>query len=120
IGARLHVEGGPESVDVYVRGGSGGTTVSSTPLPHEVTVSAPPTEMVMFASGLLPPDATGPLRFDGDAGVASRIPALFDFTPTPATPTPSISPSDQSPANRASRRKLKPAAESGYPGGAGS
>ena len=117
IGALLHVEGGMESVDIHVRGGADGTIVSGTPLPHDVVVSAPPMEMLMFASGLLEPDAGGPLRFEGDASVVRRIPALFDFTPTPAPTAPALHPTDQPPAGRPARRKLKPAAASGQPRG---
>lgn len=122
IGARLHVEDGAESVDIYVRGGAGGTVSSSAPLPHDVVVTAPPTAMMMFASGFLAPDSAGPLRFEGDADIVRRIPSLFDFTPTPTPPRamPATSPSDQPPADHAARRKLKPAALGGYPGGAGS
>jgi len=120
IGARLHVEGGIESVDIYVRGGASGTVASSTPLPHDVVVYAPPMEMLTFASGLLEPAGGGALRFEGEASVVRRIPALFDFSPTPASAplAPDLHPTDQPAAGRPARRKLKPAATSGQPGGA--
>jgi len=123
IGALLHVEGGMESVDIYVHGGAHGTTTSSAPLPHDVVITAPPLEMLMFAAGFLAPDTGGVLHFAGDADIVRRIPALFDFTPTP-TPTPAPTPSspdlhpnDQPPAGRPARRELKPATASGHSGG---
>jgi len=121
VGALLHVEDGIESIDIYVRGGPGGTRVSAAPAPHDVVISAPPMEMLMFVSGLVAPDASQALRVDGDADVARAIPSLFDFTPTPAPalPTQDLSPTDQPPAARPARRRLKPAATIGHPGGAG-
>ncbi len=116
IGARLRVEGGAQSVDLYVRGGVAGTIVSRTPLTHDVSVSAPPMEMLMFASGLLVPaddHSGGKLTFEGDVDVVRRIPELFDFSPTPAAPEASsaLPPTDQPAAARRVRRELKPAAD---------
>lgn len=121
IGALLRVEDGIESVDIYVRGGASGTHVSSAPAAHDVVVSAPPMEMLMFVSGFVAPDASEVLRFEGDAAVARAIPSMFDFSPTPAPAPPAqdLPPTNQPPAARPVRRKLKPAAASGHPGGAG-
>lgn len=122
IGAHLHVEDGAESVDIYVRGGKGGTTVSSTSLPHEVVVRAPALQMLLFATGILTGDAPGAPSFEGDAAVAARIPSLFDFRPTPAEPAarPGPSPTDQPGAGRRARPQPRPAARRGRPGAAGS
>ncbi len=84
IGARLRVDDGTESVDIYVRGGDAGTNVSTRPLEHEVVVSARPTEMLLFASGLLVPGSTDAISCEGDLEVARRIPTLFDFSPVEA------------------------------------
>lgn len=112
ITAHLHVEGGTESVDIYVRGGAGGTTVSRTPLPHDVRVSAPPMQMLMFANGLVDPvqrGAGGQLTFEGDANVVRRIPLLFDFAPTPAASDAAgdAHPPDQTAQGRALRPQKK-------------
>jgi len=115
IGALLHIEGGIESLDIYARGGNGGTIVSLAPLPHEVRISAPPMEMLLFASGFLAPGAPGALQFEGDAEIVRRIPSLFDFRSTPASPptSPELHATDQPPAGRQTRRELQPAARSG-------
>jgi len=129
IGALLHVEAGDESVDIYVRGGNAGTVVSNTPLASDVRISAAPMEMLMFTSGVLDPEAAASaLTFDGDTDIAQRIPALFDFRPTPAAPrieqagqVRQVRPDharrsshDQPPASARPRRKLKPAADRGH------
>lgn len=123
IGAHLHVEGGAESVDIYVRGTAAGTTVSRTPLPYEVSVSAPPMEMLTFVNGFIAPGSEGtPPAFTwrGDVEVARRIPSLFDFRSTPSPPDTASgpsqdrtgsSPSAEPPASdRGARTKRKPAA----------
>jgi DNA-binding HxlR family transcriptional regulator len=121
IGVLLRVEDGIESMDIYVRGGAGGTVVSGTPADHDVVVSAPPVEMLMFTSGFLAPDASQALRFEGDADIVRAIPSLFEFQPTPepAAPARDLPPTDHAPAGRPARRRLKAAAGSGHPGGAG-
>ena len=84
IAAHLHIDGGAEKADVYIAGGRNGTTVSRTPIRTDVRVSAPPMEMLMFASGLISPgeaDTPAALQVDGDVSLARRIPALFDFRP---------------------------------------
>lgn len=115
VGAHLHVKGGAESVDIYVRGGDAGTTVSRTPLPHDVSISAPPMELLMFVSGFAAAgsaDAPPALRIEGSIDVAQRIPALFDFRPTPAPAhaSPEISTTDPTPAGCLVRGGPKPAA----------
>ena len=85
--AHLHIEDESEPVDLYVAGSAAGTTVSRAPFECDVRVSAPPMDMLMFASGLVRPGEDGAppsLTFDGDVNVVRRIPALFDFRPTPA------------------------------------
>ncbi len=122
LSAHLHIEGGVDSVDIYVTVGPGGTVVSRTPVPCDVRISAPPMDMLMFASGLLMPGEPGTpetFRFDGDVDVVRRIPALFDFSPTPAVHEDSASPAPDvsvSPATGEARRKnadKKTAASSG-------
>ncbi len=117
VGARLHVDGGGESVDIYVRGGAGGTRLSRTPMPHEVTVSAAPARMMMFASGVLAPGSDEGLHWEGDEAALRRVPALFDVRPTAAAPPapPAVHPPDQR-AARARRRKPRPAATGGQTG----
>lgn len=119
VGVRLHVDGDGdgESVDIYVRGGSGGTTVSRAPMPHDVTMSAPPVEMLLFANGLLAPDAGGKIRWEGDADSLRRVPSLFDFRPTAAaSPAPRAVHSTDQRAARARRRKPRPVATGGQAG----
>jgi len=109
--AHLHIEGGVDSVDIFVTAGPGGTVVSRTPLSCDVRISAPPMDMLMFASGLLMPGEPGTpqtFRFEGDIDVVRRIPALFDFSPTPAVHEDATSPTPDvivSPATGEARRK---------------
>jgi DNA-binding HxlR family transcriptional regulator len=82
IAAHFHIDGDDESVDLYVAGGDGGTVVSRAPIATDVRVSAPPMEMLMFASGQIAPGEAGApavLEYDGDLRIVRRIPALFDF-----------------------------------------
>jgi hypothetical protein len=83
VAALLHVDSGAESIDIYVRGGAGGTTISRDAIPYDVRISASPMEMLMFTSGLADPHRNDAVTIDGDADAASRIPALFDFSPPP-------------------------------------
>jgi DNA-binding HxlR family transcriptional regulator len=114
IGAKLCISDDDESIDIYVRGGDSGTTASVSAMPFDVTLRAAPVDMLMFASGILAPDAGSALQCDGDAAVARRIPALFDFRPADAAAT--RPPSDLSvpprPGRRA-RRRPSPAADRG-------
>lgn len=89
LGARLQVEAGNESIDIYVRGGAGGTKVSRSPLPFEVSVRGAPLDMLVLVAGhVAPVDASwgAKLVVDGDVPRASQIASLFDFSPTPAAP----------------------------------
>lgn len=100
LGARLHVEAGNESIDIYVRGGPGGTSVSRSPLPFELTIRGGPLDMLMLVAGhLAAVDAnTGTkLVFEGDVPRAAQIASLFDFRPTPAAPpaSPELIPTNQ-------------------------
>lgn len=94
IGARLRVRSDDEEVDLYVHSGPDGTVVSREPLPFSVTLSGPPMAMLGYTSGQGPKGDDGlpaGLEVNGDAGVARRIPGLFDFQPAaeaPAAPTP--------------------------------
>lgn len=118
IGARLHVRSEDEELDLYVRGGASGTVVSRDPLPFDVTLSGPPMPMLGFASGQAPTGDDGlpaGLAVDGDAGVARRIPGLFDFQPASETPSASTSPSPLRPPAqaRSAPPSPEPAAKSG-------
>ena len=86
LAARLHVEGGGESVDLFVSGGPAGTTVSREKIACDLVVTGSPVEMLMFMSGLLAPDdpgASSTFRYTGSLSAVRRLPALFDFSPTP-------------------------------------
>jgi DNA-binding HxlR family transcriptional regulator len=128
LSAHLHIEGGAESVDIYVAGSRAGTVVSRSPVPCDVRVSAPPMDMLMFANGLLVPGEDGSpksFRFDGDVNVVRRIPSLFDFSPTPAgaeQPAAAASarttrrePRRQAQQKTAARSGIKPAAKRSRP-----
>jgi hypothetical protein len=119
IGAKLCVADDDESVDIYVRGGESGTRVSSEPLEYDVTLSARPMEMMLFANGMLDPHANDSLACEGDVEIVRRIPALFDFRPaeaadvsfSPATrPITPAKASDSPRPARAKRRASRPAA----------
>jgi DNA-binding HxlR family transcriptional regulator len=116
IGALLHVGTGQDAVDIYIRGGGGGTVVSRAPLAHEATIAGPPMQMLMFVSGLLEPDAaTDALVIEGDHEIARRIPSLFDFRPTEAAPSaqadlPPTTRTGRAASSRSARRQSRPAA----------
>lgn len=95
ISARLHVEAGAESIDLYVRSGENGTEVSREPRPYSVRISAPPLQMLMFANGFLREDPL--LTIEGDSALAAKVPNLFLFQPTPAPPKRSPDPFDPQP-----------------------
>lgn len=118
FGARLHVSNGQEAVDLYVRGSRAGTNVSREPQPFEITVTAAPLLMLGFVSGQAPNGHDGlppGLTVDGDAAVARRLPSLFDFQPSAATPigAPASSSVPSTAAARPAPRPPKPAARSG-------
>lgn len=114
IGAKIRIEDGGQSLDLYVRGGAGGTVVSRTPIAHDVTISAAPMEILMFTSGLLAPGDDRSLRCEGDIRIVRRIPSLFDFRPTPSQPpgAPEVTPNNQ-PAVRSKARQKRTAAAPG-------
>jgi hypothetical protein len=108
-----------------VRGSSSGTIVSSQPLEHEVTLAGEPMEIMLFATGMLAPDAShDALTCDGDLEIARRLPALFDFSPAQAADVPTragdttrpIPPAEASESPRparSGRRASRPAAARG-------
>jgi DNA-binding HxlR family transcriptional regulator len=111
IGAKIHIDDGSESLDLYVRGGAGGTVVSRDPLPFDVTIRATPIDILMFASGLSEPGEGSPVQCEGDPGIARAIPSLFDFRATPGEPDANVaSRSGAIPAR--TRPRSKPAATS--------